>query len=354
MKLRDILMTAGLSIPLAFGAIGCGENTSKGKNATPPTAPATMDKASETVLSYAAQPTFANADLLKQTTGTNAELQTLDLDEGKVYFSMPRTENMRKDLETLSKDVNALEYGQYSDGKSKLGGYTFRSKDLFFRMPTDNFRVKPDAEITIPYDSANYVIKMNELVDFSENKSIYGGKLIFLKPNRIGFANHGAFVAKKGESSLKRLVDALVPKKSTKEQAAQKLLDFVTKEIKYNHAEANGSAETLKRPNEVLMTGKSDCSGITTLYASLLEQAGVDYRLFYLDDHICVGINGDFDNLNGRCFQLGKAKYFIAEPTVEGYQIGSTRVTRDMQVKDIVGIQKPGENAYNPKTGKDY
>ena len=353
MKLRDILMTAALSIPIAFGAVGCGDGS--GNSAKNSGNPAPVDRASGIVLSYATQPSFANADLLKQTTGTDVELHIVNVDEGKAYFSVPRVKGMKKDIESLCKNTHSLEYGTFEDGRSKLGRYSLNSTDVFFRMPVENFKIKPNAKITIPYDGVSYTINMNELADFSENKSIYGGRLLIPKSPGKVFANHGAFIAKKGEKSLSRFVNQLVPKGSSKEQTAQKLLDFVSNQIGYNHSEASRSIETLKRPNEVLMTKNSDCSGITILYGSLLEQTGIDYRLFYLDDHICVGVEGDFDQRNERVFKVGDKTFFIAEPTVKGYKIGRTRVNRAMKVKDISGIQKPSDfKIYNPRKGRHY
>jgi len=80
---------------------------------------------------------------------------------------------------------------------------------------------------------------------------------------------------------------------------AQRLLDFVTEELDYDPSDAISGIEVLKRPNEVLMTKSSDCSGKVILYASLLEQTNIDYRLVYFDGHIAVAVEGEYGNRNG-------------------------------------------------------
>jgi len=74
----------------------------------------------------------------------------------------------------------------------------------------------------------------------------------------------------------------------------------------YNYSEAYEHAKVLKRPNEVLMTGNSDCSGLTILYASLLEQTEADYRLVYAPEHTTVAVAGNFPARNGMEKQQSK------------------------------------------------
>jgi len=131
-------------------------------------------------------------------------------------------------------------------------------------------------------------------------------------------------------------------------EKAQYLLDFVTIYLKYNHKEANLRHETLKRPSEVLMTGGSDCSGLTIAYASLLEQARVDYYLVYripefTPGHIAVLIKWTEADLpsNGQFLMVNGDRYVIAECTLPGFQIGKT------QFKKGIGewhfVQEPGK-----------
>jgi len=144
----------------------------------------------------------------------------------------------------------------------------------------------------------------------------------------------------------------------TKEEMSQKLLDFVTKDIKYDFDAHEEGVEQLKRPDEVLMTKKSDCSGKAILYASLLEQIGVDYRLIYFKGHISLAIEGDFKDNNSLSFSIGGKTFTMAEVTAKGFIIGdSILATPDgklLRIKDMLYFQKPGlgSKIYDAKTGK--
>lgn len=337
---------------------------------------AEMDDLTSIVLSYMAQPRFASSNFTGQITGTSAELMIYDLDEGMVYFSIPVNKYNKQDLQRLSKNPGAITWGQTSattqDGKPQvrkyegsvlyLGNYGFRKPgNYILRFPAADFRVNPSIQISIPYKSAAYTFSLKELENFAENRSIYGGSLrVNLGRNSTGAIevvhNHGAFVAKKGEPSLERLVNSLVPSPISNEHTAQQLLDFVTREVKYDQSEVTGGTEVLKRPNEVLMTRGSDCSGKVILYASLLEQAGVDYKLVYYDNHLSVAVEWRYGSPNGLGLEIDGKHFSIAETTSEtGFRIGASRVSNiDLSYQSMQYIQKPGEGSklYNIRTGK--
>lgn len=227
------------------------------------------------------------------------------------------------------------------------------------RLNITNSYFTEEDTINIPFESVNYSINMQELYDFATNKSIFGGHLLVdTGTNSLGrhqtIANHGALVAKKGESSLERLVESLTKYERKDEVKAQSLLDFVTKEVKYVDSYANMTKEVLKRPNEVLMTSESDCSGKAILYASLLEQTNIDYKLCYLDNHILIAVEGDYENKNGLSFNIGDKTYSIASTAVNDFEIGYSGLNRRFEIGDINYIQKPGKNSkfYDAKTGE--
>ena len=365
-KLQKIIATGLVTVPLVLGMPGCKKvDNETNTNQTKTEQVQEDNQLRNTVLSYLSQPKFSNSDFMEQITGTKAELQILDLREGMVYLSIPENHFTKEMLRELATNPDLVEFGKTSNGefsgsRIELGEYVLRKPgNYFFRFPSKNFRVDETDRITIPYRSANYSINMQELQDFVSNKSVFGGYLdADTGTDRYGrhtvIANHGAFVAKKGESSLERLVSSLTRNESTDEGKTQRLLDFVTEELKYDFSDANSIAEVLKRPNEVLMTGGSDCSGKVILYASLLEQTDVDYRLVYINGHITVAVEGNYENRNRLSFNIGDTTYSIAETTARGFQIGRSRLSRDLGIEDIKYIQRPGEDSkiYDAKTGK--
>ena len=365
-KLQRIIATGLVAVPLVLGMPGCKKaDNEPNTNQTRTEQVQEDNQLRNTVLSYLSEPKFSNSDFMEQITGTNAELQMLDLREEMVYLSIPERQFKKEALGELAVNPNLVEFGrtangEFSGSRIELGDYVLKKPgNYFFRFPSNNFRVDETDTVSIPYRSANYSLNMQELQDFVSNKSVFGGYLnADTGTDRYGrhqiIANHGAFVAKKGESSLERLVGPLTRNENTDEGKTQKLLDFVTEELKYDYSDANSSAEVLKRPNEVLMTGGSDCSGKVILYASLLEQTGVDYRLVYINEHITVAVEGDYGNRNGLNFNIGDTTYSIAETTARGFQIGHSRLTQNLGIEDIKYIQRPGEDSkiYDAKTGK--
>jgi len=365
-KLQKIIAAGLISLPLILGIPGCkkaedsanaNRNSASTSSISTPRAPINEENPlRDTILSYLAQPKFSSSDLMEQITGTKAKLQMLNLDEKKVYLSIPKEDFVKGTLERLTSNPNSVEFGRTSNGEHsgdtiELGKYELNKPgNYFFRFPSNDFKVDASKTVSISYKRANYSITMQELQDFSDNTSIYGGYLrVDTGTDEYGthkiISNHGALVAKKGEKSLERLVSSLVGSETSKERKAQKLLDFVTQEIKYDHSEANASVEVLKRPNEVLMTRGSDCSGKVILYASLLEQAGIDYRLVYNCGHITTAVEGEYPNRNNLSFNLGDKTYSIAETTAEGFQIGKSTLDKGFSIKDIKYVQKPGENS---------
>ncbi|MBL7051291.1 hypothetical protein ISS04_04000 [Candidatus Woesearchaeota archaeon] len=365
-NLQKIITTGLITLPLVLGVPGCKKaDNEEGIDQTRTEQVQEDNQLRNAVLSYLSQPKFSNSDFMEQITGTKAELQMLDLRDGMIYLSIPENHFSKESLGELAINPDLVEFGKTSDGefsgnRIELGNYVLRNPgNYFFRFPSNNFRVDETDQINIQYGSANYSINMKELQDFVSNESVYGGYLnVGTGTDRYGrhkiIANHGALVAKERESSLERLVSSLTINESTDEGKTQRLLDFVTEELKYDYSDANSNVEVLKRPNEVLMTGGSDCSGKVILYASLLEQTDVNYMLVYSDGHITVAVEGDYGNRNGLSFNIGDTTYSIAETTAKGFQIGQSRLTQNLGVEDIKYIQKPGEDSkiYDAKTGK--
>lgn len=305
------------------------------------------------ILSYAAQPHFISADFLEQLTGTPAKLELYDCKEDpaepRVYFSIPE-EHRAAVVAKITWRPDRVEDAPTFQGRQVLGPYALRKPGWqLVRFADTNFRVDPQAQLAFPFRSAAYTVTADELLDWIENKSIYGGYLD-CQIGRTWFgitvlSNHGALVAVAGEPSLSRLVRQLTADLTEPEAVAQRLLDFVTLEIAYDGREAAAEFETLKRASEVLMSGQSDCSGLAILYASLLEQTGIDYRLLYLPGHIAVGVSGNFPNDNDLAFRIQGQVMHVAETTAQGFRIGLTTLERAITAQDIRYLQRPARRA---------
>ena len=308
------------------------------------------DRLREVILSYMSDPDFTSSDFTRQITGTPAKLELFDVDEDMLYFSAPTPEIARK----LSSNPLSIEF---ADRNRVLGKYTFNSTGEIFRFPARYFHYNPKTTLLFPVGRTTYTISLPELADFLENNSIYGGRAEFITSQTgskvITTANHGAYVARRGEPSLTRLVNQVTQGATTKEQKAQRLLDLVTS-LKYNFKEAYSDLETMKRPNEVIMSGGSDCSGLTIAYASLLEQTEINYQLLYMDGHIAVAVEGDFPNWNRLSSKLSdkSPSYSYTATTSPGFRIGESLINR--KLSDIQYTQQPSKGIImDVRTGKE-
>lgn len=301
-----------------------------------------------------AQPRFSGKDFGTQILG-KGEMHGFDWKKKEGYFSFPQTDQQEFDeyLNEHFVDRTKLEIGKEIGGKIKLDDYTLTVSPeyfYFFKSSFKNVKVNTEKTLNFPFKNVKYTLSLGELKNFANNSQVYGGKLIAETSRRkedpvIVFANHGIMVAKPNEPSLQRLTGGLLKDESIRndrEKKIQKLVDFVSNEIEYSYTEAVGRSETLKRPNEVLMTRTADCSNKTILLASLLEQIGEEYILLYSPQHITVAVpQGKFPNENKLDFEWNGKPWMIAETTLPDFQIGKTRVQEFTKLATVEYVQVP-------------
>lgn len=301
-----------------------------------------------TMISYLSNPVFTNADFCEQLTHTKAKLEINQLDERKLYFSILKKDFKEKEtLKRLCIDQSKVEFAKLNDAILELGNYRYNDTSaLFFRFPDSLLNVPKKLKIKIPFKEATYTITDQELTDYISNKSVYGGEYYITRNGEeLGSTygmNHGVMVSKKNEPSLQRFVKQLTAKCKTKEEKIQTLLRFVTNSIKYSFNEAYSGGETLKRPNEVLMSKTSDCSGKTILLASFMEQIEADYRLVYLKGHISVFVKGKFPSFNNYTLKTDDGLFHLAETTCPDFKIGETVLDEGNMFSFIQYVQKVG------------
>lgn len=322
--------------------------------------PATVEERTrDTMLAYLTQPGFAGTKVGKQVLG-HVRLEMLYVPDREVYFSAPGPDLAGESFDSMVArfivDPKRIEIAP-DDGTGRLhvGKYSVvesADRQVFFKTSVDNIKFDPATVLKFPFKLATYTVAMNELIDFLENKSIFGGRMhARMEQTRSGvpviFANHGAFVARPEESSLRRFVGELtrdIPAdgEDAREKRVQRMLDFVSREIDYDQRATTYNFELLKRPNEVLMSGVSDCSNKAILLGSLLEQLGEDYLFIYTPDHITVAVRqGHFAARNGLSLEWEGQTWLIAEGTAPGFRIGIDRVGEQERFKQFKHVQRP-------------
>jgi hypothetical protein len=322
-------------------------------------APPTLDERTrDTLLSCLAHPGFVGTKLAEQVLGP-AKLELVQVAAREVYFSSPEPELTGEAFDaTVARfviDPKRLVLATDDAGRLRLGDYSLlrsAEKHFFFKTPIDNVKFDPATVLRFTFGPATYTLDMHELSNFLQNKSIFGGRMnAQTGQSREGrpvvFANHGALVARPDEPSLRRFVEELtrdIPAdgEGAREARVQRVLDFVSREITYNQREATYNFELLKRPNEVLMSGESDCSNKTILLGSLLEQLGEDYLFVYTPGHITVAVpQGNFPSRNGLWLEWDGRAWLIAEGTAPGFRIGVDRLREEASLKQFRYVQRP-------------
>jgi hypothetical protein len=314
------------------------------------------ERTRDTVLSCLAYPGFVGTKVSEQVLGP-VHLELLQVPDKEVYFSAP--EKLSEPLESLVArfviDTKRIVMAVDDAGRLRLGKYSLlRSTDkhFFFKTPVDNIRFDNATVLRFPFKEVTYTLDMRELEDFLQNKSIFGGRMNARTEQTRGglpviFANHGAFVANPRETSLRRFVDELTRDiqpntEGAREARVQRVLDFVSREIKYDMRATTYNFELLKRPNEVLMSGESDCSNKAILLGSLLEQLGEDYLFVYTPDHITVAVKqGNFPAGNGLYLAWQGEVWLIAEGTAPGFRIGVDHLQEEARLKQFQHVQRP-------------
>jgi hypothetical protein len=320
--------------------------------------PTVDERTRDALLSCLAQPGFVGTKVSEQVLGP-LHLEMLQVSDKEVYFSGPEPEKAGETFAAMVArfiiDSKRIVMADDDAGRLRLGKYSLlRSADkhLFFKTPVDNIKFDTATVLKFPFKQATYTLDMRELEDFLRNKSIFGGRMnARMEQTRAGrpviFANHGAFVANPQETSLRRFVDELTrdiqpDTEGAREARVQRVLDFVSREIKYDLRATTYNFELLKRPNEVLMSGESDCSNKAILLGSLLEQLGEDYLFVYTPDHITVAVKqGGFPVRNGLFLGWQGEVWLIAEGTAPGFRIGVDRVQEEARLKQFQHVQRP-------------
>lgn len=320
----------------------------------------TNDEVAVAVLSYAADPMFSSSNLIGELTGTNVQLELLDIAEDMgAYFSLPRSEDWKLACNRLTKSPEAIEFSQSTESPYQVRDVVLRKNDIyFFRIDSTKFVVDPNARISIPFSGVRYESTARELTDFVTNEVLVGGKQYFVARYQgdepVYASNFGARVTVPNEPSLSRFVRTLVGEEREPDRIAQKLLDFVTNEIEYDRDEDEWSnfRQVVKRANEVLMTRKATCASKAVLYASLLEQVGGDYILVYSPEHLTVFVSGQHPDSNGLSLVYEGKRYYLAETTVPGFIIGESRLqSGNSSVTSITHFQRPKEKSVpHPKS----
>lgn len=312
------------------------------------------------LLAYIAARNNSGQDFEEQLLG-QARLELYKPETHEVCFSLPAgaasVEAIKNQVSRFVADPGRIEIAAEENGRLKLGDLSLDKRPdraFLFKTSEQNIRFDPDLKLSFGFERATYTVSLREALNYITNHNAQGGKLQVRTGERVNgrervFFNHGAFVARRGEPSLLRLVEELTSKipdtaPGAREKRIQRLLDFVASEIIYDNDEATSKVEILKHPVETLISRHGDCSNKAILFGSLLEQLGEDYVFLYCPEHLTVAVRqGHFETRNNLALRWENQVWVIAETTAPGFQIGLSRLDREWIFRSAQYVQRPDQ-----------
>lgn len=265
------------------------------------------------------------------------DFRGFDPEQNLYYFFCKKEISRGQLLNTLTIDSSEVEFAPCESGFCEFGGLRGDITGYHvLRTSPKNLKIDPNMKLHCKLNSRSISISWDELNKLKDTLTMYNYKKYTLVPSQLGgipMANIGAYISKKGQDEFtSKLAKELTKNCTSNEEKAQKLLDFVSNEITYSFADYWYQSEVTKRAHEVIISGFGDCSGKTTLYASMLEQCGIPYCLLYFKNHINVGVAGDFGVDNPFTYTIDNTTYHMAETTIPDFKIGN----RTYALNDII------------------
>jgi transglutaminase-like putative cysteine protease len=334
-------------------AIACNSPTSK-TDVTQPTEQ--VSDLQRMVVTYLVYPQFVHEDFASQALGLPLKVEKYQPSKRMLLASLDSSSFAGSDsLLAICLRPEEITWPTPQPGYLELGPYQIRNRERqYFRFPLSNLRVDSSRKVKVSLGAHGYKASLAELSRIFSGEKLYNGPALVQAGVEDGrpvvIANHCATIVPKGEPSLARLVEQVCTPEASAEQQTQELLDFVSRQIDYT---GDAGMEIFRKPSEVLLSGRADCSGKVVLYASLLAQAELPYLLVYVPRHICLAVPGDFPKRNRMHFEHEGQTYFIAETTLPGFQIGSTLLDLPILPEDVEYLQYPGKRTrfYEVATG---
>jgi transglutaminase-like putative cysteine protease len=283
-----------------------------------------------------------------------------DSEEEQMYFLFKRHAGRAKILQQLCLDTAEVEFAPCETGVCEFGGMSGQIDGYYaFRTPVYNLKIDSNQRFDCNLKSHPFSFSFKELVKEVDSNLAYGFPAFMDLSAYVGSgvvsANVGAFVSKgQTDPLLRKLAEEITRGANTAEEKYQKVLAFVSEQIAYSFEDYWYDSEITKRAHEVLFSGEADCSGKSTLMASMLEALNLPYCLLYFDKHMNIGVPGNFKADNAYHQDIEGTRYFMAETTVPGFIIGQSLLANHEILDKVLFYQIPskGESVINPEDNR--
>ncbi|MBL7764463.1 MAG: transglutaminase domain-containing protein [Chitinophagaceae bacterium] len=294
-----------------------------------------LTPAQETAIHYLYQSSLLTDTFSRVLWQVPVDFRGIDIAHDSLYFIFKITEDRARILNRVALDTTKVEFANCPSGDCQFGGLQGRIDGYAaFRMRTDNLKVDTQQVLHCLLKKDSLSLRFNDFMqEMDTNICYHTPKYLDLSAamqTKSYSISIGSFISRKGKDRvIRKLVDSLCKGLTTVEDKAQILLDYVTNNIAYSYEDFWYDTEITKRAHEVLYSGEADCSGMSTLLASLYEEAGVPYCLLYFKNHMNIGVAGKFVPVNRYTVDIKGKTWYFAETTTPGFVIGQTRLSND-------------------------
>lgn len=292
-----------------------------------------LTPAQETALYYLYNRSLLSDTLARIIWDIPVDFRGYDPEEKQLYFLFKRNVGRAKVLSAMCLDTGKVEFAPCESGPCEFGGMSGNIDGYYvFRIPEQNLKVDSNRAMNCLLKDYPLQLSLKELSHLRDSSITYNTPPYMDLTNFAGYqvkcGNIGSYISQGGKDAfIKRLAEQLTSNAKTPEEKYTLLLNFVSHKILYSFEDYWYEAEITKRAHEVVFSGEADCSGKSTLYASLLEALHLPYCLLYFEHHMNVGVPGKFPAENGYQIDLEGTRYFMAETTVPGFEIGKSRLS---------------------------
>jgi hypothetical protein len=322
--------------------------------------PPKLNKYQETALYYLYNRSLLSDTFARVLWQVPVDFRGYDSEEEQMYFLFKRHAGRAKILQQLCLDTAEVEFAPCETGVCEFGGMSGQIDGYYaFRTPVYNLKIDSNQRFDCNLKSHPFSFSFKELVKEVDSNLAYGFPAFMDLSAYVGSgvvsANVGAFVSKgQTDPLLRKLAEEITRGANTAEEKYQKVLAFVSEQIAYSFEDYWYDSEITKRAHEVLFSGEADCSGKSTLMASMLEALNLPYCLLYFDKHMNIGVPGNFKADNAYHQDIEGTRYFMAETTVPGFIIGQSLLANHEILDKVLFYQIPskGESVINPENNR--
>ncbi len=244
-----------------------------------------------------------------------------------MYFFLHEDEDTFPLLHRMLIDSSQIEWSPYNGEPGYWDGIKLKpTNNHLFRTPSHNIKPwKHRLGLYLSTERRDLSWSLIELYDARYHSDYYDLPPYVYDPQyNLHFINHAKYISKADNPFLRKFIDHYYDPSMDTVDLVNTLLHFITDSIDYIYSDYYYNTDIAMYPYETLISCRGDCSAKSVLLASFLENLDIPYLLLFYPNHLLVAIDIDLGDSSSHPLYYSHEghKYYIAETTVPGFQIG--------------------------------